>query len=57
VEDEPDIKSGFTVTFCFAENPYFSNAELQKKICYLEDGTTEITSVPPQWRPGKVSPA
>lgn len=55
VEDEPDIKSGFTITFFFEENPYFDNTQLQKKIRYMEDGTTEITSVPPKWLPGKVS--
>ena len=49
-----DVKSGFVVRMHFAENPFFSNSVLEKKIDYLEDGTVKLSSVPPQWLPGKV---
>ena len=56
VEENLDIKSGYKVQLRFAENPWFSNNMLEKAVRYSEDGSAELTSVPPQWYPGKVSP-
>lgn len=55
VEENPDVKSGYTIKFAFNENPFFSNSVLEKKVYYREDGTAEVTGVPPQWHLGKVS--
>ena len=55
VEDAPDIKSGYSIIFHFGENPYFSNATLEKHYAYHDDGTAEITSAAPDWYPGHVS--
>ena len=54
VDENPDVKSGFTVKMQFAENPFFSNRVLEKKVDYHEDGTVKLSVVPPQWFPGKV---
>ena len=54
VEENADVKSGFTVRLHFAENAWFSNSVLEKKVHYFEDGTAEVSAVPPQWLPGKV---
>lgn len=54
VEENADVKSGFVVRMHFAENPFFRNSLLEKKVDYLEDGTVKLSSVPPQWLPGKV---
>ena len=54
VEDMPDIKSGYSIRFHFAENPYFQNETLEKRFTYHDDGTAEVTSIAPQWHPGKV---
>ncbi len=54
MEENADVKSGFAVRMHFAENPFFSNSVLEKKVDYPEDGTMKLSSVPPQWRPGKV---
>ena len=54
MEENPDVKSGFTVRMQFAENPFFSNKVLEKSVDYREDGTVKLSAVPPQWYPGKV---
>jgi hypothetical protein len=54
--DLPDIKSGFTVTFSFAEgNPLFANRVLHKKYSFSEDGRLTVDATPVDWlvvRPG-----
>ena len=57
VEENADVKSGFAVRMQFAENPYFSNSELAKRMDFLEDGSVKLSSNPPQWHPGKVWPS
>jgi len=55
--DLPDIKSGFTVTFSFAEgNPLFANRVLHKKYSFSEDGRLTVDATPVDWlvvRPGR----
>ena len=55
VEDAPDIKSGYSLQFRFAQNPFFSNAILEKRCAFYDDGTAEITGTQPDWYPGKVA--
>ena len=55
VEENLDVKSGYKVQLHFTKNPWFSNSVLEKKVYYREDGTAEVTGVPPGWHPGKVS--
>ena len=57
MEENADVKSGFAVRMQFAENPYFSNSMLAKRVDFLEDGSTRLSSEPPQWHPGKVWPS
>lgn len=54
VEEADDIKSGFTVTFVFAKNPYFKNERLEKRYKYAEDGSLEVTGDVPSWNEGKL---
>ena len=56
MEDAPDIKSGYSLQFRFAQNPFFSNAVLEKRCAFYDDGTAEITGTQPDWYPGKVAP-
>eukprot|EP00879_Flechtneria_rotunda_P025328 GHRR01026907.1.p1 GENE.GHRR01026907.1~~GHRR01026907.1.p1 ORF type:complete len:236 (+),score=57.68 GHRR01026907.1:299-1006(+) len=51
VESE-DIKSGFSVKFTFAENPFFSNRELVRDIRFSEEGALQVTTTQIQWLPG-----
>lgn len=58
-----DDPRGFTITFVFKENPYFSNDELTKKYHYgegkeflKETQIVEIESDAIQWKPGMVGP-
>ena len=55
VEENADTKSGYKVQLHFAQNPWFSNGVLEKAVRYCEDGSAELTAVPPQWYRGKVS--
>eukprot|EP00897_Mesotaenium_endlicherianum_P004640 jgi/Mesen1/4203/ME000219S03326 len=41
VEDSPDLKSGYTITF------------LKKEFKYVDDGSVTISGTPPHWKPGK----
>lgn len=54
VEENVDIKSGYKVQLHFAQNPWFSNGVLEKAVRYSEEGSAELTAVPPQWYRGKV---
>ncbi|CAK0781990.1 hypothetical protein CVIRNUC_005524 [Coccomyxa viridis] len=53
VEENVDIKSGYKVQLHFAQNPWFSNGVLEKAVRYSEEGSAELTAVPPQWYRGK----
>lgn len=50
IADLPDIKSGFTVTFRFAEgNNLFANRELRKEYRFMEDGMLMVTGTEIDW--------
>ena len=50
ITDLPDIKSGFTVTFRFAEgNTLFANRELRKEYRFMEDGMLMVTGTEIDW--------
>ena len=53
VEDAADVKSGYSIVFSFAENPFFSNRTLEKRYVYYDDGTAETLGTQPDWFPGK----
>lgn len=53
VEDFEDIKSGYKITFKFAENPYFLNAELVKSLKFADDASLTIEGDVPKWHVGK----
>ncbi|CAI5949619.1 unnamed protein product [Closterium sp. NIES-65] len=52
VEDYKDIKLGYSITFTFAENPYFSNKELTKSYKYTEEGTANVEGTKIEWKEG-----
>ncbi|KAG4400918.1 hypothetical protein AAZX31_07G150900 [Glycine max] len=56
VEDNKDVKSGYSITFNFNPNPYFQNTKLTKTFTFLEEGTTKITATPIKWKEGKGLP-
>eukprot|EP00195_Chlamydomonas_chlamydogama_P009707 CAMPEP_0202899718 /NCGR_PEP_ID=MMETSP1392-20130828/7874_1 /ASSEMBLY_ACC=CAM_ASM_000868 /TAXON_ID=225041 /ORGANISM="Chlamydomonas chlamydogama, Strain SAG 11-48b" /LENGTH=256 /DNA_ID=CAMNT_0049585973 /DNA_START=79 /DNA_END=846 /DNA_ORIENTATION=- len=50
VEDDEDIKSGFSIILRFADNnPYFKEKQLVKKFKYEEDGVLHISGEVPSW--------
>ncbi|CAL0307206.1 unnamed protein product [Lupinus luteus] len=56
VEDNKDVKSGYTITLNFKPNPYFEDAKLIKTYTFLDEGTTKITATPIKWKEGKGIP-
>ncbi|XP_004508748.1 NAP1-related protein 2-like isoform X2 [Cicer arietinum] len=56
VEDNKDVKSGYTITLNFNPNPYFEDSKLSKTFTFLEEGTTKITATPIRWKEGKGIP-
>ncbi|KAJ0099958.1 hypothetical protein Patl1_21922 [Pistacia atlantica] len=52
VEDFEDVKSGYSITFNFRENPYFENTKLTKTFKFLDEGTTKITGTTIKWKEG-----
>ncbi|KAL7602481.1 NAP1-related protein 2 isoform X1 [Lactuca sativa] len=52
VEDNKDVKSGYSITFNFSANPYFEDTKLTKTITFLDEGTTKITATPIKWKEG-----
>ncbi|RZB56166.1 NAP1-related protein 2 isoform B [Glycine soja] len=56
VEDNKDVKSGYSITFNFNPNPYFENTKLTKTFTFLEEGTTKITATPIKWKEGNGLP-
>lgn len=58
--DGDDFNEGFTLTFHFLENPYFTNRTLEKQYCNFkslpntgESDAMEIRSSEIDWKPGK----
>ncbi|KAG5230016.1 NAP1-related protein [Salix suchowensis] len=52
VEDTKDVKSGYSITFNFESNPYFEETKLTKSFSFHDEGTTEITATPINWKEG-----
>ncbi|KAI8469195.1 MAG: hypothetical protein J3K34DRAFT_424649 [Monoraphidium minutum] len=54
VQDAPDIKSGFTITFTFnpQDNHFFSNAVLEKTLKFGEDASLEASATKIDWLEG-----
>lgn len=52
VEDFKDVKSGYSITFNFNQNPYFEDAKLTKTFTFLDEGTTKITATSIKWKEG-----
>lgn len=53
VEYSEDVKSGHTIIFRFAENPFFENKELKKDFKITEEGTVRITGTSIEWKEGQ----
>ncbi|EXC20616.1 Protein SET [Morus notabilis] len=54
VEDFKDIKSGYSITFNFNNNPYFEDAKLSKTFTFSDEGTTKISGTTIKWKEGMV---
>ena len=52
VEDHPDLRSGFSISFHFDANPYFTNAFIKKDFSFHEDSTLTVTSSAIAWKEG-----
>lgn len=52
VEDCKDVKSGYSITFNFNENPYFENESLVKSFLFSDEGTTKISGTKINWKEG-----
>ena len=52
--DNEDIKSGFQITFKWADNPYFTNDVLQKTFAFAPDGTLEVAGTHIEWKENMV---
>uniref|UniRef100_A0A2P2K3F9 NAP1-related protein 2-like n=1 Tax=Rhizophora mucronata TaxID=61149 RepID=A0A2P2K3F9_RHIMU len=52
VEDFKDVKSGYSVTFNFKENPYFEDRMLSKSFTFSDDGTIKISGTNIKWKEG-----
>ncbi|KAK4804769.1 hypothetical protein SAY86_004586 [Trapa natans] len=50
VENFKDVKSGYSITFNFASNPYFEDTKLTKTFNFLEDGSKQITATSIKWK-------
>ena len=50
VEDE-DIKSGYTITFIFEKNAFFTNDKIVKKYHMTPEGTVENSTTKIDWKP------
>ncbi|DBA85834.1 hypothetical protein WJX77_008371 [Trebouxia sp. C0004] len=49
VEDFPDIKSGYKITFSFKQNPFFKNSHLVKELHYADDNALAIKGTDIDW--------
>ena len=55
VEDFPDIKSGYKITFTFKDNPFFRNRQLVKELHYADDNALAIQGTGIDWTEEGVS--
>ncbi|KAL5546041.1 hypothetical protein UlMin_005728 [Ulmus minor] len=51
VEDFKDVKSGYSISFNFSENPFFEDRKLTKTYTFLDEGT-KITATLITWKEG-----
>ncbi|KAG8071182.1 hypothetical protein GUJ93_ZPchr0006g45911 [Zizania palustris] len=54
VDDSKDVKSGYSITLNFSENPYFEDRKLTKTYAFADDGTTTINATHIKWKEGMV---
>lgn len=52
VDDSKDVKSGYSITLNFSENPYFEDRKLTKTYAFADDGTTAINATSIKWKEG-----
>ena len=50
VEDD-DIKSGYTITFTFEKNAFFTNDKIVKKYHMTSEGSVENSTTKFDWKP------
>ena len=50
VDDYPDIKSGYTLSLEFADNPYIADKRIVKAFNFSQDGRCSITGVQLNWK-------
>lgn len=56
IEDFPDIKSGFKISFKFEEgNPFFTNTQLDKQLHFADDASLEVKCSTIDWKEEAVS--
>ncbi|XP_071685848.1 NAP1-related protein 2-like [Rutidosis leptorrhynchoides] len=56
VEDNKDVKMGYSITFNFSPNPYFEDSKLTKTFTFIDEGTAKVTATPIKWKEGKGIP-
>lgn len=55
MEDFPDIKSGYKITFSFKDNPFFNNQRLVKELHYADDNALAVKGTDIEWTEAGVS--
>merc|ERR1719383_1428403 len=53
VQEDEDIKSGFTLRFTFAKNDYFKNEFIEKKFHMDNEGNVDNSTTEIEWHKGK----
>merc|ERR1712168_755962 len=53
VEEDDDIKSGFSIRFHFAVNEHFTNDVIEKKFHMDNEGQVKNSTTPIKWKKGK----
>ena len=51
VEEDEDIKSGYTITFVFEKNEFFTNDKIVKKFHMNAEGNVENSTTKFDWKP------
>ncbi|KAJ3679662.1 hypothetical protein LUZ60_017673 [Juncus effusus] len=52
VEDNKDLKSGYSIVLNFSENPYFEDKKLTKTYTFSEEGTATVSATTIKWKEG-----
>ncbi|KAL1495225.1 hypothetical protein AB1Y20_017088 [Prymnesium parvum] len=53
VEENEDIRSGYSIRLRFTANPYFHDAVVEKRLCYGEGGELSMHTTPLEWKEGQ----